>query len=216
MFMGNFDKFKYYLSITNGNGKASDNLSENNNFKDLQFRLDYKVNDNILLGASLNLANEELQEIKLVDHTFESYNSARIQGKRTGILGHAEYQNNKILIRSEAFSYIFDNELSPDHQIASFVGGYGELGYFLFGNNIDGLQLIGRYEKALIDEYHPSLTGPTSLNTYLFGPNIYLDGIFRLQFNVVYEKANAASLLNERFENKDNNLQLLTMLQIKF
>lgn len=216
MFKGSIDNLNYFLSVTNGNGKASDNLSENNNFKDLQFRLDYKVKDNILIGASLNLANEELQEIKLVDHTFESFNSAKIEGKRMGILGHLEFQNDKVLIRGEAFMFNFDNELSTEQQLTSFIGGYGELGYFLIGNNSDGLQLIARYETAIFDEYHSSLIGPTSLNTYLFGPNIYLDGIFRLQFNVVYEKANTVSLLNGRFENKDNNLQLLTMLQIKF
>lgn len=216
MFMGSFDRLKYFFSITNGNGKASDNLVENNNFKDIQIRLDYKATDNLLFGASLNLANEELQEIKLVDHTFESFNSAKIKGKRTGILGHAEYQNDKVLLRGEAFMFNFDNEPTAEKQLSRFIGGYGELGYFISGNYSEGLQLIGRYETSRFDDIHLSLTGPSKLNAFLLGPNIYLDGIFRLQINIVYEKINLPSQLKGRFENKDSNLQVLTMLQIKF
>lgn len=216
MFFGKFDKLGYYLSITNGNGKASDNLAENNNAKDIQFRLEYNLTNEFKFGGSFNLADELAQDIKLVDHTFESFNSAKINGRRNGYLLFAEFENNPFLFRGEAFLFDFQNSLSAEQQISEFYGGYGEIGYFLTGNYSHGLQLIGRYETARYGDIHSSLNGTTQMNSFIFGPNIYLDGIFRLQINLIYEKADTPSLISGRFENKDDDLQLLTMLQIKF
>ncbi len=216
MFFGKFDKLGYYLSITNGNGKASDNLKENNNAKDLQLRLEYNLTNQFKFGGSFNLADEHKQELKLVDHTFESFNSAKISGQRNGYLFYAEFENNPFLLRGEAFLFDFQNSLSAEQQVSKFYGGYGEIGYFLTGNYSNGFQLIGRYETARYGDIHSSLKGATEMNSFLFGPNIYLDGIFRLQINLIYEKADSPSLIAGRFEGKDNELQLLTMLQIKF
>lgn len=216
MFFGKFDKLGYYLSITNGNGKASDNLAENNNAKDLQLRLEYNLTDEFKFGGSFNLADELSQELKLVDHTFEKFNTAKITGRRNGYLGYAEYENKSFLLRGEAFLFQFNNDLSSEQQIENFIGGYGEIGYFISGSYSHGLQLIGRYETASYDYIHQSLNGPTVMNSFVLGPNIYLDGIFRLQINLIYEKADSPSLITGRFEGKEDDLQLLTMLQIKF
>lgn len=216
MFFGKFDKLGYYLSITNGNGKASDNLAENNNAKDLQLRLEYNLTDEFKFGGSFNLADELSQELKLVDHTFEKFNTAKITGRRNGYLGYAEYENKSFLLRGEAFLFQFNNDLSSEQQIENFIGGYGEIGYFISGSYSHGLQLIGRYETASYDNIHQSLNGPTVMNSFVLRPNIYLDGIFRLQINLIYEKADSPSLITGRFEGKEDDLQLLTMLQIKF
>ena len=216
MLLGKFNKFGYYLSITNGNGKASDNLAENNNAKDLQLRLQYALSDKFNFGVSLNISNEAAQDLKLVDHTFANFNSAKIEGKRSGYLGYAEYNTGELLLRGETFVFNFNNDLSIDQQIKTFIGGYGEIGYFFFGNYSDGLQVIDRFETARYDDSHSSLVGPTSLNSYLIGPNIYFDGIFRLQINLIYEKTNSPSQLMNRFQGKESDLQLLTMIQMKF
>lgn len=216
MFFGKFDNLGYYLSVTNGNGKASDNLAENNNAKDIQIRLEYNLTEQFKFGGSFNLADELAQELKLVDHTFESFNSAKISGRRNGYLLFAEFENNPFLLRGEAFLFDFQNDISAQQQVSEFYGGYGEIGYFLIGNYSHGLQLIGRFETARYGDIHSSLNGSTEMNSFLFGPNIYLDGIFRLQINLIYEKVDTPSLISGRFENKDDDLQLLTMLQIKF
>lgn len=216
MFLGKLNKFNYYLSITNGNGKASDNLAENNNAKDVQLRIEYNLSDQFKFGASFNYADELAQEIKLVDHTFENFNTAKINGRRNGFLGYADYENDSFLLRGEAFLFDFQNKISADQQIGKFIGGYGELGYFIMGNYSHGLQIIGRFETARYEEIHNSLNGTNFINSFIFGPNFYLDGIFRLQVNLIYEKANSQSQLAGRFQGKDNDLQLLTMLQIKF
>ena len=120
------------------------------------------------------------------------------------------------MFRGEGFQYHFLDDLSPANQIKRFIGGYLELGYFLSGNTSDGVQLVARYETSRYAEYASQVSGPTNLNTFLVGTNIYKDGIFRLQIDLVYDKANENSLLTGRLEGKDGSLQLLTMLQIKF
>ncbi|NIR66573.1 MAG: hypothetical protein GWO10_23065, partial [candidate division Zixibacteria bacterium] len=101
MFYGQFPRFEYYASITNGNGKASANIRENNDAKDFQGRLVYKVNDQLRFGGSLNYTDEASQTLKLVDHTFNSFNEAKIYGERVGYLLDFQYNRNPFLLRAE-------------------------------------------------------------------------------------------------------------------
>jgi phosphate-selective porin len=216
MFYGSFSPLEYFFSITNGNGKASDNIKEDNNEKDFQFRLAYALSSELKIGGSINLSTEELQTLKLADHTFESFNNVSINGKRFGYLADAEYNANPVLIRGEIFQYNFTESLSEENRIKYFFGGYGELGYFLFGNTSDGVQLIGRFETSRFFETYNLFTGPTQLNSYILGANWYQNNIFRLQVNIIYEKADRKSLLEGRYSGKDSDILLLTMLQLKF
>lgn len=216
MFYGTFDPINYYFSITNGNAEAAGNFAENNNPKDFEFRLEYNGIKNFTFGGSLDYTTEEHQTLSLVDHTFESFNNANIDGRRVGYLGNWEYSKEKFLFRGEFFQFHFLSTLSLENQVQRFSGGYTELGYFLCGNTSDGFQLIGRYESAQYNGDLIELYGPSALSSYILGTNWYKDGIFRLQVNLVYEKANDNSLLANRLENKDSEFELLTMLQLKF
>lgn len=210
-------KWDYYLSATNGNGKASQNVREDNNFKDLQARLVHHLSGKLHVGASANYDDESPQVISLVDHTFTPFNSAAVGGKRLGFLADIEFNNHPLLLRGEVFRYQFDDGLSPTQQIESFLGGYVEGGYFLNGNTTDGLQLIGRVETAQYGNLHESLSGPEKLTSLLLGNNFYKDGIMRLQVNLIYEMADAVTPFSEsRFGGKDNAFEILTMLQLKF
>jgi hypothetical protein len=216
MFYGTFEPINYYFSITNGNAEAAGNFAENNNPKDFEFRLEYKNNCNFTFGGSLDYTTEEQQTLSLVDHTFESFNNVKIKGRRFGYLGNWEYSKDKFLFRGEFFQFHFLGNPSFENQVQRFSGGYGELGYFLCGNTNDGLQLIGRYESAQYNGNLLAVYGPSVLNSYILGTNWYKDSIFRLQVNIVFEKTNNNSLLLNRFENKNSEMELLTMLQIKF
>lgn len=216
MLLGSSNSLEYYLSVTNGNGKASQNLKENNDAKDFQGRIRFKTGDNLKLGLALNYAKEEAQVLKLADHTFSNFNEASVNGKRFGYLAEFEYINKSFMFRGEGFQYHFLDELSAANQIKRLIGGYLELGYFLSGNTSNGIQLVGRYETSQYAEYATQIAGPTNLNTFLIGTNFYKDGIFRLQVDLVYDKANENSGLTGRLYGKDSALQLLTMLQIKF
>jgi phosphate-selective porin len=216
MFYGTFYPINYYFSITNGNAEAAGNFAENNNPKDYEFRLEYNTNSSFNFGGSLDYTTEEKQTLSLVDHTFESFNNVNIKGRRFGYLGNWEYAKNKYLFRGEFFQFNFLGNLSLDNQIRRFSGGYVELGYFVNGNSNDGLQLIGRYENAQYNGDLLAVYGPSLLNSYILGTNWYMDSIFRLQVNLIYEQANNISVLVNRLENKNNEMELLTMLQLKF
>lgn len=217
MFFGSFRKLQYYLSIANGNGKASANIKEDNNAKDFQGRLTYQLLKSMIVGGSVNYSKEEKQQLNLVDHTFENYSIANIAGERLGYLADFEFLKNAYLFRGEFFQYHFSNDLSETNQLKQFAGGYLELGYFLFGNLADGLQLISRGETARYYERDVSLKRPSILDSYLLGANWYMDNIFRFQLNFILENANEESgLTNSRFEGKDHNFEVLSMLQIKF
>ncbi len=216
MFYGSFKPINYYFSITNGNAEAAANFPENNSSKDFEFRLEYNGLRNFKFGGSLDYTSEKKQTLSLLDHTFESFNNANVNGKRIGYLGNWEYSRKKFLFRGEFFQFSFLDNLSLENQVERFSGGYVELGYFLRGNKTNGVQLIGRFENAQYNGKLYELYGPNSLSSYIIGTNWYRDAIFRLQVNLVYEDANQNSLLTNRFEGKNSEFELLTMLQLKF
>jgi hypothetical protein len=217
MLMGKIMKSRYFFSITNGNGKASDNIRENNDAKDLQLHIDYLFTPNLMLGGSINYSKELPQNLGLFDHSFVPFNSASIGGKRTGYLLNFQVQKNRLLFRGEGFLYRFHDSLSPTQQIERFLGSYVELGYFLFGDYISGFQWINRHELASYDNVHPSLQGPQTLHSLITGFNWYRDHVFRLQLNLVYELADVESTIEEeRYFGKKTGFLVLSMLQIRF
>lgn len=217
MLFAKYPKFEYYLSLSNGNGKASQNIKESNNAKDFQARLIYNISTAVNAGASFNYAIEETQVLSLVDHQFNSFNSISITGERLGWLGDIAYQRDKWLLRGEAFAYSFTNPVSQQNQARGFWGAYGELGYFLFGNKSDGFQLIGRYERASYIDPADFVQGPGHIQSFLLGHNWYKNGIFRLQTNIIYELTDESSSLRDvRLTGKDHALLVMAMLQLKF
>lgn len=217
MFFGSAHNFIYYLSITNGNGEAAQNIPENNNKKEVTARVEYKTSKKFDLGAAVDYAGEQLQTLSLVDHTFESFNNANISGNRFGLLGNFEYKNDPFLFRGEAFHYSFANALSAKNQTDGFFGGYLELGYFITGSEQNGLQLIGRFETARYGNTEINFSGPSVLNSYILGTNWLLHNIYSFQVNLIYEKSDKPALIPlSRFTNKNNELLFLTTLQLRF
>jgi len=217
MISGTPGSYEYYLSVTNGNGKASDNIRENNNAKDIQARVVREFSSAVQAGLAFHYSREQIQTLSLYSHTFHPFNSARISGGRIGWLLDFEYQRAAVFVRGEGYQYRYQNPLSPQQQVRYFRGGYGEVGYFLFGDRTEGFQLIGRYEQAAYIRVHASLRGPRFLHSFILGHNWYKDGIFRLQTNFVYDVADQTSVIPEsRFEGKHNTMDVLMMLQIKF
>ncbi len=208
---------EYYLSITNGNGAAGQNISENNDSKSITGRLNYKFSRNFKIGGSVSYAKEQQQVLSLLDHTFDSFNNASVMGKRIGYLANFEFNRNPVLFRGEAFVYNFDKDLSLYNQVSSFAGGYLEAGYFIKGNAEDGFRLIGRLETARYGSTLMNFTGPTVLNSFIIGTDLLMDNIISFKVNLIYEKANRNSLLPaSRFTNNDEELLLLTSLQFRF
>lgn len=72
-------------------------------------------------------------------------------------------------------------------------GGYGSIGYWLFGNKLKGLQAIGRYEHVRIDDNKGTFTAPTStanekpmeLRSGTLGLNWFINPNVRLRGNYI-------------------------------
>lgn len=217
MFFGSSSGLHYYFSITNGNGEANQNIPENNNNKAITCRLDFDISKEFTLGASFDYAEEKLQNLDLLDHTFESFNTVRINGKRIGYLGHFEYIHDSFLLRGEAFHYSMRDNLTLLNQVDGFTGGYLELGYFLSGNSENGVQLIGRYETARYGNLYAGLNGPSSLNSYLLGTNWLMNNVFSFQVNLIFESADKPSASPpSRLSGKSSETLLLSTLQLRF
>ncbi len=217
MYFGSASNLKYYFSLTNGNGEAAQNISENNNSKDVTARLEYKTSPNFGFGASIDYTKEETQQLNLADHTFDSFSIANVNGKRLGYLGNFEYNENPYLFRGEMFQYNFNEGLSLSNEVKNFLGGYLEAGYFLSGNNNDGVQLIGRFETARYGKTIDNFTGPTVLNSYLLGTNWYANTIFSFQLNLIYENANKNSVIPlTRLTSRSDEFEILSTVQLKF
>lgn len=215
MLFAKTETYEYYLSVSNGNGAASQNIRENNSAKDFQARYVYNFTSEFKLGASFNYAIERSQNLRLLDHQFNSFNSLAITGKRYGFLGDFEYNRGPFLFRGEAFQFKFDEPISAQNQAEGFFGSYTELGYFLNGNVTDGFQLIGRYENA--SYLNSTVSGPDVLHSFLLGHNWYANGIFRLQTNIIYELANENSTLADvRLSGEKDAVLVMSMLQLKF
>ncbi len=216
MFYGINSNLGYYLSITNGNGTAAQNIKDNNNSKELTGRLEYKYSSNFGFGGSIDYTKEEEQKLSLLDHTFASFNTTNVYGERIGYLGNIWYERDRLLLRSEFFQYNFNDKLSSLNEIKKFAGGYFEIGYFLTGNKSKGVQVIGRFETAGYNETISNFSGPTVLNSYILGSNWYANDIFNLQLNLIYEKTNQKSELAGQHDGEDNSLLILTTIQIAF
>jgi phosphate-selective porin len=216
MFIGDIQKFRYFLSVTNGNGKASANLRENNNAKDLQVRLTNQVSESLSFGAGINYSKELSQSLGLYDHAFKPINRVPISGERIGYLLDAEYTKNRLLLRSEYFQYKFLDDIAEDLVLDGFAGGYAELGYFLSGDTHDGFQLMGRFEHAHYLTGQREILGVNALNSYILGHNWYLDGLFRLQTNVIFEAPDReGSVSSGRWDGERHGLIFLIMAQVK-
>ena len=216
MFTGDIRTIRYFLSVTNGNGKASANLRENNNAKDFQLRLTNKASGSLNFGGGINYSKELSQSLGLYDHTFKPINRVPISGERFGYLLDAEYTKNRLLLRGEYFQYNFLDDYSEDLMLDGFTGGYAEIGYFLSGDTNDGFQLIGRFEHAQYLPGQAEIPGATALSSYILGHNWYLDGLFRLQTNVIFEAADREGVVSTgRWDGVQNGLVFLIMAQVK-
>ena len=217
MYYGNASNLGYYLSVTNGNGQASQNISENNNSKDVTARVEYNISKNFKFGFSVDYTKEEQQRLNLVDHTFESFNTANVYGRRLGYLGDIHLDNYPFMLRGEIFQYNFNESLSSVNEVKNFLGGYSEIGYFLFGNKDNGVEIIGRFETARYGKTDQGFAGPTVLDSYLLGTNWYANTVFNFQLNFIYEDANRNSLLPlTRLTDKNNEFEILSTVQLKF
>lgn len=206
------DRLTWYAGVFNGNGRASDNLSDDNGDKSVQLKLLYRVHDRLRLGVGVDRSNEEAQTLRLRGLSFTPYAELPVEGSRRGWTADFDWVGEAFSFRGEAMSFDFDDV------DASLDGGYLQGGWFLRGDRTDGVEAILRAETARIDSDRLGIPGDR-IDAITLGVNLFYRGHWRLQLNAVAEDYHGPSNLpagGPRVEGDGWKTYLLSQLQIEF
>lgn len=200
--------------VFNGNGRANDNLSDDNGDKELQLKLNYRPHGGPLkLGLGFDLTNEESQSLQLRGLTFTPWVAVPVRGTRRGVTADFAWSRGPLSLRGEG---LWMDYRDADAELA---GGFVQGARFLRGDATDGLQALLRLETAGLD--HPLLAGSTGdrLDAVTLGLNWFWGGNFRVQLDAVGERYDGLSNLPagaSRVEGDGWKPYLLSELQVKF
>lgn len=205
-------RLEWYAGIFNGNGRANDNLSDDNGDKELQLKLHYRVTERLKLGLGWDYSNEEEQSLQLRGLSFTPYTAIPIEGTRRGWTADFAWQAGPTSFRGEGIYFDFEDAG------AELAGGFVQGGYFLRGDHSGGLQLILRTETAAIDSDRVEIPGDR-IDAVTLGLNVFYGGNWRLQVNGIAEHYDGPSNLpagSPRVEGEGWKPYLMTELQLKF
>jgi len=206
-------KLEVMAGVFNGNGRANDNLSDDNGDKELQLKFNYRPNQRLKLGLGFDHTNEEVQSLQLRGLSFTPWVAVPIEGTRRAVTADFSFAEGPWSFRGEG---LFADFSDAD---AELWGGFVQGARFLHGDSTDGLQALVRAETANLDS---RLLGPAfgdRIDALTFGLNWFWGGNYRLQLDAVGERYNGVSNLpagSSRVEGDGWKPYLLTELQIKF
>jgi hypothetical protein len=182
------------VGIYNGNGSAGSNVPEDNDRKEVQFRLDWELDpawtggDHLRIGIAHDRSSEEPQELRLLDHTFRAFALTDVTGDRTGLGGDVHWRSGGIDLRAEALRFHFD---TPASGRARLEGGFVQPSWFVWGGESEGLQLVGRTEWSSVTD--PARDRAESIHALTLGGNLFTaEGRSRLQVNAIFMKPRPA------------------------
>ena len=209
-------RLEVMAGVFNGNGRANDNLSDDNGDKELQLKLNYRLAADpgaLKLGLGFDHSNEAAQSLQLRGLTFTPWVAVPVVGTRRGITADFQVARGPLSFRGEGLYFDFED---ADAELA---GGFVQGARFLWGDSMDGLQALVRVETAAIDS--PLLSGEEGdrLDAVTLGLNWFWGGSFRLQTHAIGEHYNGLSTLpagSTRVEGDGWKPYLLSQLQIKF
>jgi phosphate-selective porin len=170
-----------YTGVFNGNGRAADNLADNNGSKEFQVKLRNDLTENFTWSIAFDRSHEQSQTLSLEGYSFTNYSSVSVQGTRRIYGGSFDYTSNSFSLRGEGLYASF-----PDAN-ATLQGGYLQPAYFQYGNRNGGLQYLLRLDLATIEDDDNSIPGDT-IRAVTFGMNWYINGNLRLKVNAVGEE----------------------------
>ncbi len=209
-------RLEVMAGVFNGNGRANDNLSDDNGDKELQLKLNYRLADDpgaLKLGLGFDHSNEEAQSLELRGLTFTPWVAVPVAGTRRGVTADFRVARGPLSFRGEGLYFDFADAG------AELAGGFVQSARFLWGDSLDGLQALVRLETAALDS--PLLAGRSGdrLDAVTLGLNWFWGGSFRLQTHAIGEHYNGLSTLpagSTRVEGEGWKPYLLSQLQIKF
>ena len=206
------DRLQYYLGVFNGNGRANDNLSDDNGDKEIQAKLELFPREGTRFGLGLDLSNEEPQSLQLRGLSFTPWVAVPIEGTRRGVTADFGWGRGRLHLRGEGLAYDFaDSD-------ASLGGGFVQGAWALRGDRSNGEEILLRLETAAIDSDQVALDGDR-IDAATLGLNLFRLGVIRWQIDLIVEHYNGLSNLpadRSRVEGEGWKPYLLTELQFKF
>jgi hypothetical protein len=206
------DRLEYFLGVFNGNGRANDNLSDDNGEKEVQLKLNYQASEALKLGLGFDTTREEAQSLELRGLSFTPWVAVPIEGRRNGVTADFAWKRGRWSLRGEGLYFDYSDA------DAELGGGFVQAGYFVRGDATSGLQPLLRLETASIGSDRVELDGDR-IDAVTAGLNYFLGGNLRLQVDLVAERYNGLSNLPadaSRVAGDGWKPYLLTELQIKF
>lgn len=209
-YLGDNNNWWYSAGVYNGNGRANDNLSDDNGDKEVQTKLTYFSNDkNFSASLALDYSTEEQQNLQLFDLGFNSYVSVPVDGERKGMGGDVYFKKGPWSFRSEGMAFQFDG-VNEDN--VGLYGGFIQPSYFLYGDHNKGLEMLWRGDIAYIDA-DTGNNGDTIFASTL-GVNWFINPNTRLQFNSIFTHFDGPSAIRG-FDDERTTPMLQTELQLK-
>lgn len=206
------DRLEYFVGVFNGNGRANDNLSDDNGAKEFQAKLNLFPRSGTRFGLGFDLSDEERQSLQLRGLSFTPWVALPIEGERRGMTADFGWRRGRLRLRGEGLGYDFTDS------DATLAGGFLQGSWALRGDRLNGEEILLRVETAALDSDRVALEGDR-IDAVTLGLNIFRLGVIRWQIDLIAEHYNGPSNLppdRSRVEGDGWKPYLLTELQFKF
>jgi hypothetical protein len=227
MLFGSLDagkRLNYQVGVFNGNASAGaatingfgGNARDNNSNKEVQMRLDYKVNSELTIGTAFDYDREPAQTLQIASLSGASLLTVPVRGKRIGMDMDAHWTRGRANFDTEWLVAKFPDNPNNQNREVTLRGGYLQYSYWLNGSESKGLQGVLRAEMAELDGAAVNAVRGTRLSALTVGANIWFNGSARLQLDAIGEYANGSG--NAALSSGGSRLRptLLAELQVKF
>jgi len=208
--LGRDDRFYWSAGVYNGNGRANDNLSDDNNSKEIQVKLGWRFSSELTANIAFDYSDEEMQTLSITDQRFNRYVSVPIDGRRYGFGGDVFWQRGPWSLRAEGLAFQFDG---VNEEEIGLYGGFIQPAVLASGDKTGGVQLLVRGDIVHLDA-DTSGDGDT-LYSFLAGVNWFVNPNTRLQVNAILSHFDGPSSLLG-FDDSRTLPMLQTQLQFKF
>ncbi len=207
---GSEKRVGWSVGVYNGNGSAGANVRDNNDSKELQAKLRYRIQEGLRTSLAFNFSREERQTLSLVDVGFNRFVSVPVQGERYGFGGDVAWKTGRWRLRAEGIGVRFDG---VNQSSVGLYGGFVQPSVFLAGTHDEGVEALLRLETSVLDPdtgaNGDALYGVTTGINWFVNPNV------RLQVNPGLTYFNGPSA-EQGVEESNLFPSLLTELQFKF
>ncbi|MBI4383040.1 MAG: hypothetical protein HY579_03280 [Nitrospinae bacterium] len=177
--LGADKKLGYFLGAFNGNGLANANLSDDNDAKEIQVRLNYDIHEQFTVGVGFDHSYEQGQTLSLADLGFNRYVSANIAGERFGFDANLSWKSGRWRFEAEGLAFNFN--MAADRSLG-YYGGYVQPSWFVLGDGKSGLEALLRGETSYMDTNTrgegDTLWAVTPGLTWYVNPNVRLQADF--------------------------------------